>query len=84
MENEEQLLTVEEAALILRLKVPELKLMLKDGIIPSVRLSERKWRVRRSVVDGLINGQTYYKDREREQNKHDSRTTVEGNLQNFG
>ena len=57
---DDELLTVEEAAKLLKLEPFELQSMLRKHKIPSVRLSRTKWRVRRSVVDHALRGGSFY------------------------
>lgn len=57
MSEEEELLTLEEAAERLKLGVQELRMMLRYKRIPSVRLSRSKWRVKKSVVTAILTGE---------------------------
>ena len=49
-----ELLTVREAADVLRLSVPETYARIRSGAIPAIRLSERGLRVPRRAIDELI------------------------------
>lgn len=70
--NDDELLTIEEAAPLLKLREQELRMMLRYKQIPSVRLSRTKWRVKRSVVNAILTGELNLVDR----GKNSGRTGV--------
>lgn len=61
--DEDELLTIDEAAPMLKLGVVELRMMLRYKQIPSVRLSRTKWRIKRSVVNAILTGELNLLDR---------------------
>jgi excisionase family DNA binding protein len=52
--DQDELITVPEAAKILRLSVPTIKRWLKDGRIPAYRLGPRAIRIRRADLTRLL------------------------------